>query len=61
MKKVSIKSAFTSGLIGLCIGLVITYIMNLLYPSGNSVWVLVAVGNASFFASFWGNIAGQQE
>ena len=60
MKNISIKDAITSGIIGLCIGLIITYIINLFYPSGNLIWNLFAVGTASFFASFGGNIGGQQ-
>ena len=60
-KNISIKNAFISGIIGLCIGLLITYIINLFYPSGDLRGVLFAVGTASFFASFGGNIAGQQE
>ena len=61
MKNISIKNAFISGIIGLCIGLIITYIINLFYPSGNLIWNLFAVGTASFFASFGGNMSGQQE
>ena len=60
-KNISIKNAFTSGIIGLCIGLIITYIINLFCPSGNLIGTLFAVGTASFFASFGGNIAGQKE
>ena len=57
----SSQNAFTSGIIGLCIGLIITSIINLFYPSGNLTWNLFAVGTASFFASIGGNISGQQE
>ena len=50
--------AIISGLIGMVIGALITYIIHLFYTSANIFWVLTAVGVASFFAAFFGYIGG---
>ena len=57
----SIKSAIISGFIGAIIGLTITYLINWGISIIQLVEIFVAIGTASFFASFGGNIAGQME
>ena len=58
---ISIKSAIISGFIGLTIGLSFTYLINWGVSIIHLVEIFVAIGTASFFASFGGNIAGQRE
>ena len=59
--KISLKSAIISGIIGLLIGLIITYLMNWGVPVDKLKGIYIAIGTASFCASFGGNIGGQQE
>ena len=58
---ISIKSAIISGFIGAIISLTITYLINLGISINQLKELFVAIGTASFFASFGGNIAGQME
>jgi len=58
---ISIRSAIISGFIGATIGLTITYLINWGISIIQLVEIFVAIGTASFFASFGGNIAGQME
>ena len=58
---ISIRSAIISGFIGAVIGLTITYLINWGISIIQLVEIFVAIGTASFFASFGGNIAGQME
>ena len=58
---ISIISAAISGLIGLFIGLIITYLINWGSPMEQIRELLIAIGMASFFASYGGSIAGQME
>ena len=58
---ISIKSAIISGFIGVTIGLIITYFFNWGQPVNQLTGVFVAIGTASFCASFGGNIGGQME
>ena len=57
---ISIRSAIISGFIGATIGLTITYLINWGISIIQLVEIFVAIGTASFFASFGGNIAGQR-
>ena len=57
----SVTSAKISGLIGSMIGLVITYLINWGISINQLRELFVAIGTASFFASFGGSIAGQME
>jgi hypothetical protein len=50
--------AIISGLIGMAIGALVTFIIDIFYPSGNIIWVLIAVGASSFFAGFFGYLGG---
>jgi hypothetical protein len=46
--------AFTSGLIGLVIGLAVTFLIALLFPPPWSLYqILTSVGFAAFFGSFF--------
>ncbi len=56
MNHVSWSSAATPGVIGLLIGLVITYVVSLINPATNLGWSLSAVGFASLCAAFAGYI-----
>ena len=58
---ISIISAAISGLIGLFIGWIITYLINWGSPMEQIRELLIAVGVASFFASLGGCIVGQME
>lgn len=58
MNNVSWIRAAISGVIGLLIGLVLTYVVSLLIPTTNLRWSLMAVGFASFFAAVSGFVAG---
>ena len=58
---ISIISAAISGLIGLFIGLIITYLINWGSPMVQIRELLIAIGMASFFAYFGSSIAGQME
>jgi ABC-type dipeptide/oligopeptide/nickel transport system permease subunit len=58
---ISIRSAIISGFIGTTIGLAITYFYNWGQPVNQLTDVFIAIGTASFCASFGGNIGGQME
>ena len=58
---ISIRSAIISGFIGAAIGLTITYLINWGISIIQLVEIFVAIGTASLFASFGGNISGQME
>ena len=58
---ISIISAAISGLIGLFIGLIITYLINWGSPMVQIRELLIAIGMASFFAYFGVTFAGQIE
>jgi hypothetical protein len=58
MNQISWGRAALSGAIGIIIGLVITYVVNLINPTANLQWSLTAVSFESFFASFAGYLAG---
>lgn len=47
-----------SGIIGMVIGVIITYIISLGIPTENLFWAILAVGDASFFAGFFGHWRG---
>jgi hypothetical protein len=57
----SISRALLSGIIGVAIGLVITYVVSLIIPTENLTWSLIAVGFASFFAAFAGHLSGASQ
>ena len=61
MNQVSWGSAVLSGVIGVVIGLVATYVMSLIRPTTNLQWSLIAVGIASFCSAFAGYIRGVRE
>jgi len=61
MNQISWGRAAVSGVIGVIFGLVITYIVNLINPTTNLRWSLIAVGFASFFAAFRGYIVGARQ
>ena len=58
---ISIISAAISGLIGLFIGLIITYLINWGFPMVQIRELLITIRMTSFFAYFGGSIAGQME
>jgi hypothetical protein len=53
--------AAVSGVIGVIIGLVITYFVSLINHTTNLQWSLTAVGFASFFAASGGYLAGARQ
>ena len=57
---ISFKSAFISGVIGVVIGIISTYLINLGTPIEQIKGLFIAIGTASFCAAFGGNIAGQK-
>jgi hypothetical protein len=58
MNQISWGRAALSGVIGVIIGLVITYVVSLVNHTTNLQWSLIAVGFASFFAASGGYLAG---
>jgi high-affinity Fe2+/Pb2+ permease len=58
MNQISWSRAAVSGVIGVIMGLVITYVVSLINHTTNLQWSLTAVGFASFFAACAGYIAG---
>ena len=61
MTKSLIGNAAIAGVIGLAIGVVFTLIVNLIKPTPDLSWSLIAVAFASFFSGFAGFIVGIKE
>ena len=57
---ISIINALISGIIGVIIGIICTYLVNWGAPIEQIKGLFIAVGTASFCAAFGGNIAGQR-
>jgi len=56
-----IGNAAIAGVIGLVIGVVFTFLVNLIKPTPDLTWSLIAVAFAAFFAGFAGYIVGIKE
>ena len=61
MRKSLIGNAAIAGGIGLAIGVVITFVINLIKPTPDLSWSLIAVAFAAFFSGFAGFIVGVKE
>ncbi len=61
MSDVSWSRAIVSGIIGLLVGLAATYIINLIIPTTNLGWRLIAVGFATFFSGVFGYLGGAKQ
>ena len=61
MSKALIGNAAIAGGIGLAIGVVFTIVVNLIKPTSNLSWSLIAVAFASFFSGSAGFIVGIKE
>lgn len=48
------SGAFMSGIVSLIVNLIVTYIIHLIFPSGDLGWALTLVAITSFFAGFFG-------
>ena len=57
---ISFRNALFSGIIGVIIGIISTYLINWGTPIEQINELFIAVGTASFCAAFGGNIAGQR-
>ena len=57
---ISFKSALISGVVGVVIGIISTYIINWGTPIEQIKGLFIAIGSASFWAAFGGNVAGQK-
>ncbi len=47
-----------AGIIGLIIGVIITFLVSLGIPTENLMWAVLGVGDASFFAGYFGHWRG---
>ena len=61
MKSFSWFRAILSAIIGLVIGVIFTALVNLLKPSTDLLWALIAVCFASFFSALAGYIVGSRQ
>lgn len=52
------RQAFYSGIIGLVIGVTISYLVSLFIPTSNIFWSLIAVSYTGFFAGMFGSKYG---
>jgi len=61
MKRFSWFRAILSAIFGLVIGVIFTALVNLLKPSTDLVWAMIAVCFASFFSALAGYIVGARQ
>jgi len=61
MKQMSLGKSAISGVIGVIIGLFITYVVSLISPTSNLQWSLTTVGFSSFCAAFAGYAAASRD
>jgi ABC-type antimicrobial peptide transport system permease subunit len=47
-----------AGVVTLVVGIVVTFMVNVAFPTTNLVWSMIAVGFASFFSGFAGYYFG---